>query len=69
MEAGNIVWYLKVIWHHDFPDEPVGILSEVGEDRYEVRKVEVFRGGRLDWADEFAVESEHNVGRGACASA
>ncbi|MFF3908551.1 DUF6881 domain-containing protein [Streptomyces sp. NPDC001848] len=46
------MWYLKVIWHHDFSDEPVEILSEVGEDRYEVRKTEVFRDGRLDWADE-----------------
>jgi hypothetical protein len=52
VEADNIVWYLKVIWHHDFPDEPVEMLSEVGEDRYEVRKAEVFRDGRLNWADE-----------------
>ena len=46
------MWYLKVIWHHDFVDEPVQILSEIGEGRYEVRKVEMFRDGRLDWADE-----------------
>jgi hypothetical protein len=46
------MWYLKVVWHHDFPDEPVEILSEIGEDRYEARKVEVFLAGRLDWADE-----------------
>jgi hypothetical protein len=47
-----MVWHLKVIWHHDFVDEPVQILSEIGEGRYEVRKVEMFRDGRLDWADE-----------------
>lgn len=50
--AESIVWHLKVIWHHDFTDEPVEILSEIGEDRYEVRKVEVYRESRLDWADE-----------------
>jgi hypothetical protein len=47
-----MVWYLKVLWHHDFPDEPVHILSEIYEDQYEARKVEVFRDGRLGWADE-----------------
>ena len=50
--AGSIVWHLEVVWHHDFTDEPVQILIEIGEDRYEARKVEVFRDGRLDWADE-----------------
>jgi hypothetical protein len=52
-EAGSIVWHLKVIWHHDFVDEPVEILSEIGDDRYELRKVELYRDGRLDWADEW----------------
>ncbi len=46
------MWHLEVVWHHDFTDEPVQILIEIGEDRYEARKVEVFRDGRLDWADE-----------------
>jgi hypothetical protein len=46
------VWHLKVIWHHDFNEEPVQIFSEIGEDRYAARKVEVFRDGWLDWADE-----------------
>ena len=46
------VWHLRCLWHHDFTDEPAQILSEIGEDRYEARKVEVFRDGRLDWADE-----------------
>jgi hypothetical protein len=30
----------------------VQIFSEISEGRYEVRKVEMFRDGRLDWADE-----------------
>ncbi|MGW5411792.1 DUF6881 domain-containing protein [Actinomadura geliboluensis] len=47
-----MVWYLKVEWFHDFNDEPVEIYSEVGADGYEIRKIEVFRDGRLEYADE-----------------
>ncbi|MFL6073300.1 MAG: DUF6881 domain-containing protein [Mycobacteriales bacterium] len=46
------MWYLKVHWHHDFADEPVVLYSEVGDDGYEVRKVDVFRDGRLGYADK-----------------
>jgi hypothetical protein len=46
------VRYVKVAWHHDFPDEPVLFFSELGEDGYEIRKVQVFRDGRSEWADE-----------------
>lgn len=46
------MWYLKVLWHHDFPEDPVELFSEIGDDRYEVRKVEIYRDGRLEWADE-----------------
>lgn len=41
--------YLKVIWHHDLPDEPVVMFSEVRDGR-EVRKVEKFRDGRVQHA-------------------
>ncbi|MFI6368813.1 DUF6881 domain-containing protein [Nocardia sp. NPDC050630] len=43
--------YLKVLWSHDFDTEPVELFSEIGEDGYEARKVDVYRDGRLDWAD------------------
>jgi len=51
--AGTIrgVWYLRVVWSHDFVDEPVELFSEVGPDGYECRKVERFRDGRIGWAD------------------
>ncbi|MFD4193128.1 DUF6881 domain-containing protein [Amycolatopsis thermoflava] len=39
------------IWHHDHPDEPVLLYSETG-DGYESRKVDLFRDGRQDYADE-----------------
>jgi hypothetical protein len=52
------MWYLKVDWHHEFPDEPVTLYSEVGDDGYETRKVNVFPDGHLEWADS-AHESAH----------
>lgn len=45
------MWYSRVAWHHDLPSEPVGYLSEVGEDGWEVRRVQSYRDGRLEWAD------------------
>lgn len=44
--------YWKVYWHHDFPDEPIAIYSEIGTDDYESRRVEEFRNGRVGWADK-----------------
>jgi Domain of unknown function (DUF6881) len=42
----------RVIWHHDLDDEPVVLWSEIGDDGFERRKVDVYRDGRLDYADE-----------------
>jgi hypothetical protein len=42
--------YQKVLWHHDRPDEPVVLYSEI-DSGFEVRKVEVYRDGRRDYAD------------------
>jgi hypothetical protein len=42
--------YQKVLWHHEFPDEPVALHSEI-DAGFEVRKVEVYRDGRHDYAD------------------
>ncbi|SFT75494.1 hypothetical protein SAMN04487904_107165 [Actinopolyspora lacussalsi subsp. righensis] len=44
--------YVKVAWEHDFVDEPVLYLSELGGDGYEIRKVQFYRDGRSEWADE-----------------
>ncbi|WP_341841123.1 DUF6881 domain-containing protein [Chitinophaga caseinilytica] len=35
--------YLKVIWMHNFDDEPQFIYSEIGDDAYELRKVEIYK--------------------------
>ncbi|MFC1429150.1 hypothetical protein ACEZDB_00550 [Streptacidiphilus sp. N1-3] len=44
--------FLKVVWHHSYPDEPVWLYSELDDERYEVRKVEVYRDGRRVFADQ-----------------
>lgn len=44
--------YVKVAWIHEFPDEPVLYFSELGEGGYETRRVQVYRDGRIEWADE-----------------
>ena len=44
--------YIRVFWRHEHPDEPVELLSEVDDARWEVRKVERFRDGTVGWAIE-----------------
>ena len=43
--------YIDVLWHHSFPDEPVRLVSELDAERYEVRKLEFFADGHVDFAD------------------
>jgi hypothetical protein len=42
--------YLKVEWRHDHRDDPVLLYSELDAERWEVRKVEIFRNGQAGWA-------------------
>ncbi|MFF2308355.1 DUF6881 domain-containing protein [Streptomyces sp. NPDC058128] len=44
--------YVKVAWVHDFTDDPVLYLGELGDDGYETRKVQSYQDGRSEWADE-----------------
>ncbi len=47
--------YLKFEWHHDHDDYPVLRYSEIGDGgeelREELRKVDVYSDGHLDFAD------------------
>ncbi|MFD7920617.1 DUF6881 domain-containing protein [Streptomyces sp. NPDC059740] len=54
--------YWKVLWHHEFTEEPIAIYSEIGEDGYETRKVERFRDGRWGWASEHASSAPTELG-------
>jgi hypothetical protein len=44
--------YQRVIWRHDFEGAPTVLWSEIGDDGFETRKVDEYRDGRLDYADE-----------------
>jgi hypothetical protein len=52
--------YILVRWLHNFADEPILLYSELDGDRYETRKVEIFRDGRLGLAGP-GVESGGSV--------
>lgn len=58
--------YWKVLWHHDDPDDPVELYNEIGEDDYEVRKVELFRDGRAGWADQHEEAGGSGLGQIPC---
>lgn len=45
--------YLLVRWIHDFQNEPTLLYSEVDSERMEIRKVEVFEGGSMSYADKY----------------
>ena len=44
--------YIDVTWRHNSPSDPVRLVSELGDDRYETRKLEFFRDGRVGYACE-----------------
>lgn len=43
---------IDVAWKHAFETEPVRLVSVLDRDRYEVRKLEFFRDGRVGFADD-----------------
>jgi len=43
--------YLYIKWVHKDPSAPVHIYSEIGDDSYERRKVEVYKDDRKGFAD------------------
>ncbi|HEX9338081.1 MAG TPA: hypothetical protein VF892_19445 [Pseudonocardiaceae bacterium] len=51
--------YLHVKWRHDLPHQPTDIYTEVDDDRWEARKVEVFADGRIQYSD--GVDSTGNT--------
>ncbi len=45
--------YIDVVWIHEDTDFPFRLVSELDDERFEVRKLEFFRNGRVGyaWAD------------------
>ena len=44
--------YIDLEWIHDFQDEPVRLISEVGHKNYELRKLEIYRDGSVGFATD-----------------
>lgn len=42
--------YIKVRWLHDSPEYPTLLYSELDAGMWEVRKVEIYADGRIDFA-------------------
>lgn len=42
--------YLYVEWLHEIPEEPIILISELDERRYEHRKLEIYKGGLVGYA-------------------
>lgn len=43
--------YIKIQWHNDEPDYPKWLFSELNDERFETRKIEVFADGRHSFAN------------------
>jgi hypothetical protein len=43
--------YIEVRWTHNIPDGPFVIYAELDEERWEQRKIELFKDGRTGHAD------------------
>nr|WP_041756173.1 hypothetical protein [Bradyrhizobium sp. ORS 278] len=57
--------YIRVRWLHDLEDEPVDLWSELDGDRFETRKLEIFRDGSIGFAS--ATEATDRTGLGKIA--
>ena len=44
--------FIRVTWIHDSADYPVLLLSEIDAARWERRKIELYRDGRVGFADK-----------------
>ena len=66
--AGGMPSYLKVVWHHRLADEPIELYSEINDSRMELRKVEVYRDGRHDFANDASSVGTTRLSEGALPS-
>ena len=50
--------YLKVIWMHDSSEDPIEYYSEIDSERWEHRKIEVFKDGSVAYSSDTVNSSE-----------
>jgi hypothetical protein len=54
--------HLRVAWKHASADKPVVLYSELDEQRFEVRKIEIVADGHAGWADGRDSTAETQLG-------
>lgn len=42
--------YIKIIWSHNVPEDPILYYLEIDDEREEVRKIEIFSDGSASYA-------------------
>lgn len=50
--------YIKVIWVHNFEDEPIMYHQELDAEQFETRKVVTYKDGRIEKASELVYSEE-----------
>ncbi len=51
-KRGHLMQYIKCKWKHDFSEEPTLLYMELDEERWELRKIELFDSGRVRFASK-----------------
>jgi hypothetical protein len=54
--------YVKVRWIHSFPDEPIWLFSELDDEQWETRKVEIFADGAKGYASHSETRGSTRLG-------
>ncbi len=57
--------YIDVQWIHDTPQDPIRLVSELDDERYETRKLEFFRNGVVGIARDSLGTNGTRLGEGA----
>jgi hypothetical protein len=55
--------YIRVKWIHSIATEPVLLYSELDDNRWETRKVEIYADGRSDFASMFESKGNTRLGK------
>jgi hypothetical protein len=58
--------YIDVLWKHQDLEDPIRLVSELGDDGSESRKLEFFSDGTVDAAGHDLETSRTRLGTGAC---
>lgn len=60
--------YIDVQWIHENSDDPVRLVSELDDERFETRKIEFFPHGKVGTADIDHSDPDTRLGEGAVPS-